>query len=437
MKRAVLSSPRARAQLALMLLAAFVLSTPQQASAQSAVQAVASIAPAPMLASAGSRLSPEAQLVDIYRLVGTGQLGEARDAARRLAQEHPNFQLAQLVYGDLLLAQAQTLNGLGNAPALLTTGVGAQALAELRHESDMRLTALRERPPAGAVPTQFLTLAPNVRHAIAVDASRARLYLFENQALPNEGSRLRLIADYYVSVGKYGIEKTVEGDARTPLGVYFTLHRLDKRALPNFYGAGALPINYPNILDRRRGKTGSGIWLHGTPPNQFARAPLATNGCVVLSDPDLEHVLRTVAPSTTPVVIASRLEWAQLPQLQAERQSFETVLTAWRQAKTSGDLQQMLRFYAEDFTGFRGRTLREWELVLRVELARDAGRAIELQNLSYLRWTDEDDTMIVTFEEAAAPGQDSRPGAAKAQLKRQYWSRQGQEWKIIFEGTLG
>lgn len=432
MKRAVFFTlPR----VAVLVLAVLGLCTTQQGRAQA--QTVAAISPAPILTSAGSKLSPEARLVDIYRLVGMGQLNEAREAARRLAQDHPNFQLAQLVYGDLLLAQARALNGLGNAPALLTTGVGAQTLAELRHESEVRLAALRERPPAGAVPTQFLALAPNVRHAIAVDASRARLYLFENQAQANEGARMRLIADYYVSVGKYGIEKTTEGDARTPLGVYFTLHRLDKRSLPNFYGAGALPINYPNVLDRRRGKTGSGIWLHGTPPNQFARAPLATNGCVVLSDPDLEQVLRTVAPSTTPVVIASRLEWAQPTQLQAERQSFETVLAAWRQAKTSGDLQQMLRFYAEDFTGFRGRTLREWELVLRVELARDEGRAIELQNLSYLRWTDEEDTMIVTFEEASAPGQDNRPGVAKGQVKRQYWSRQGQEWKIIFEGTLG
>ncbi|MFO6421089.1 murein L,D-transpeptidase family protein [Hylemonella sp. W303a] len=433
MKRAVFFTlPR----VAVLALAVLGLCTTQQGRVQA--QTVAAISPSPVLTSAGSKLSPEARLVDIYRLVGTGQLSEAREAARRLSQDHPNFQLAQLVYGDLLLAQARALNGLGNAPALLTTGVGAQTLAELRHESEVRLAALRERPPTGAVPTQFLALAPNVRHAIAVDASRARLYLFENQALPNEGARMRLIADYYVSVGKYGIEKTTEGDARTPLGVYFTLHRLDKRSLPNFYGAGALPINYPNILDRRRGKTGSGIWLHGTPPNQFARAPLATNGCVVLSDPDLEYVLRTVAPSTTPVVIASRLEWAQPTQLQAERQSFESVLVAWRQARTSGDLQQMLRFYAEDFTGFRGRTLREWELVLRVELARDEGRAIELQNLSYLRWTDEDDTMIVTFEEASAPNsQDTRPGVAKGQVKRQYWSRQGQEWKIIFEGTLG
>jgi L,D-transpeptidase YnhG len=423
MKRAAYSPSR----VALTLLALLGLGSAPQVRAQTApVQTVASIAPAPLLASAGQRLSPEARLVEIYRLVGAGALVEARDAARGLAQDYPNFQLAQLVYGDLLLAQAQALNGLGNAPALLTTGVGAQALAELRHESDMRLAALRERPPAGAVPTQFLALAPNIRHAIAVDASRARLYLFENQ-----GGRLRLLADYYVSVGKYGIQKNVEGDARTPLGVYFTLHRLDKRSLPNFYGAGALPINYPNILDRRRGKTGSGIWLHGTPPNQFARAPLATNGCVVLSDPDLEQVLRTVAPSTTPVVIASRLEWAQPSELQAERQSFETVMSAWRQAKAKGDLQQVLSFYAEDFSGFRGRTLRDLEQLLRSELSRDSSRAYELQNLSYLRWTDEDDTMIVTYQEPP------RPGATKPQLRRQYWSRQGQEWKIIFEGNLG
>ena len=30
-------------------------------------------------------------------------------------------------------------------------------------------------------------------------------------------------------------------------------------------GDGAFPLNYPNEWDRRLNKTGSGIWLHGTP----------------------------------------------------------------------------------------------------------------------------------------------------------------------------
>jgi cyclophilin family peptidyl-prolyl cis-trans isomerase len=98
-----------------------------------------------------------------------------------------------------------------------------------------------------------------------VDASRSRLYLFENTP-----QGLRLVADYYASVGKLGIEKSVEGDQRTPLGVYFITSRLDPATLRDFYGAGALPLNYPNPLDQLRGKTGSGIWLHGTPPDQFS-----------------------------------------------------------------------------------------------------------------------------------------------------------------------
>ena len=101
-----------------------------------------------------------------------------------------------------------------------------------------------------------------------MDASRSRLYLFENT-----GSELKLVGDYYLSVGKLGTEKSVEGDMRTPLGVYYVTSNLDPRTLKDFYGSGALPINYPNPYDMQRGKTGGGIWLHGTPPGQFSRPP--------------------------------------------------------------------------------------------------------------------------------------------------------------------
>ena len=129
----------------------------------------------------------------------------------------------------------------------------------------------------------------------------------------------------------------MEGDQRTPLGVYFITSRLDPATLKDFYGAGALPINYPNPLDQSRGKTGSGIWLHGTPPDQFARAPLATDGCLVLANPDLERILRTVEPRSTPVVIARQLQWVAAAQrVQAERKSFEAVLNAWRNCQDRG-----------------------------------------------------------------------------------------------------
>lgn len=402
----------------LLLAIVCLLALPAQAQTARAATVIQRSAPAP------SPATPESRLIEVYRLTGAGQTREALQRAESLVHDHPNFQLAQLVYGDLLTTRIRPVRDFGDVPATLASGQGVQTLADLRHESQMRLKALRERPPAGTIPSQFLALSPRNRHAIAIDASRSRLYLFENTP-----QQLRLVADFYISVGKSGIEKMVEGDARTPLGVYFIVSNLDPKSLSDFYGSGALPINYPNVLDSKRGKTGRGIWLHGTPPNQFARAPLASDGCVVLANPDLAFISRTVEPRTTPVVISPRLDWVTPHSVQAERKPFEDALAAWRNAKSSGDIEQLLRFYTPDFSSF-GKSLVEWTPALRNEVDKVRGKYIELKDLSYLRWTDNADTMVVTFGEVAH-GERSGP------TKRQYWIRQDGVWKIFFEGIIG
>ncbi len=365
----------------------------------------------------------EARLIEIYKLAGQSKAREALAKAERLVLDHPNFQLAQLVYGDLLAAQARPLRTLGDVPES-EARAGASTLTELRQESLMRLKALRERPAPGTIPSQFLALSPRNKHAIAVDASRARLYLFENTE-----TGLKLLADYYISVGKSGIEKNVEGDSRTPLGIYFVTSNLDPRSLKDFYGSGALPINYPNQLDLKRGKTGSGIWLHGTPPAQFARAPLASDGCVVLANPDLERIIRTVEVRSTPVVIANHLKWVAPQAAKADSKGFEEALQSWQQARSSGDMALLTRLYSSDFTS-NGKTLADWTVLLRGEADKIRGRSVQLKDLSYLRWTDSADTMVVTFGEVPN-------GARTGPVRRQYWIRQGKQWKIFFEGVIG
>jgi murein L,D-transpeptidase YafK len=364
----------------------------------------------------------EARLIDIYTLIGKGQNREAFDKAASLVEDLPNFQLAQLVYGDLLTARTRQVKVFGDVPEAMARN-GAVTLSELREESVRRMRALKERPPLGTVPSQFLALSQRAHHAIAVDASRSRLYLFENGP-----AGLNLVADYYISVGKAGTSKSTEGDQRTPLGIYYITSNLDRKSLKDFYGTGALPINYPNILDARRGKTGSGIWLHGTPPNQFSRPPQATDGCVVLANPDLDHIIRTVEVRTTPVVIATQLQWVVPHTTRSESKPFEDALYAWRNAKTSGDLNQILSFYTPDFTS-NGKTLDQWKPVLQSEVSKVQGRTIQLKDVSYLRWVDANDTMVVTFGEVA-------DGIKTGWTKRQYWMRQGNQWKIFFEGTM-
>ena len=74
--------------------------------------------------------------------------------------------------------------------------------------------------------------------------------------------------------------------------------------------------------------------------------------------------------------------------------------------------------------------LREWAAVLQAEAQALKGRTVHLKDKAYLRWTDSADTMVVTFGEVAE-------GARTGPIKRQYWTRRGQQWQIFFEGVIG
>ncbi len=363
----------------------------------------------------------EQRLLEVFGLMARGQSREALEKAGKLVADRPNFQLAQLVYGDLLAARMRPLQSVGDMPADMARA-GAAPLADLREEAHQRLANLKEKPPEGYVPSQFLKMAPQTRSAMAVDASRSRLYFFENT-----GAGMQLKADYYVSVGKAGTSKSQEGDQRTPLGVYFVSSHLDRRTLTDFYGIGALTLNYPNMLDVRRGKSGSGIWLHGTPPTQFSRAPRSTDGCLVLSNPDIRVLIDNISLRNTPIVVASQLVWKSPKQLEEPAAAFAESLESWRQAKVSGDLKKTLSYYTPDFSSY-GKTLDQFKPLLKAEMKALKGRNLELKDLSYFQWSDTAETMVVSFGEVMA-------GKRTGIHKRQYWVRSSKEWKIFFEGV--
>ncbi|RYZ11229.1 MAG: hypothetical protein EOO24_06975 [Comamonadaceae bacterium] len=386
---------------------------------------------APIPRQGGRRSAPilaanpaETRLIEIYELFGRGQSRQALLKAEKLVQELPNFQLAQLVYADLLAARIGTAAGPGDAVTLARLQ-SSPNFRDLQLESQRRLLSLRERPPSGTVPSQLLAVSPRSRHAIAVDASRSRLYLLENG---EQG--MRLVADYYISVGKSGIGKAVEGDARTPLGLYHVTSNLDPKSLRDFYGAGALPINYPNPFDQRRGRTGGGIWLHGTPPQQFARPPQATDGCVVLTNVDLRDIIRSVDVGATPVVIAQRLVWITPEQARTESGELAQVLAAWRDALASGDAARLQAFYLPEFQRTGRRMADRGGIPNDVEITRLRGRKLDFKDMSILRWKDGDDALVATFGSVVE-------GERTGRTRRQYWLRQAGHWKLFQEELLG
>jgi len=381
----------------------------------------------------GAPGSPEGRLLRVYALMAEAQGDAALDEARRLTQDVPNFALAHLVYADLLKGRTAPLPQFGAAasavPAVAREVAGeptpAERLKELSAEARVRVGSATAVPPAGALPAQFVYVSPLVKHAIAVDASRSRLYLFENTA-----NGMVLKRDFYASVGKLGTAKRVEGDLRTPLGVYFVTGRLSKKKLADRYGASAMVLNYPNQYDQLRGRTGSGIWLHGVESSYFSRAPLATDGCVALSNIDLLALTQDVDRQATPVVIAERLEWVAPANAVKPPDRFTQALDAWRAARQAEDPSTELGFYAADTRYAAAPSGTHWADAVRAERSRPGSSARLLTPLSVLAWHDQEDVILVTYSETTA--RDSHP-----RLKRQYWLLRDDRWRIVFDGAVG
>jgi murein L,D-transpeptidase YafK len=375
------------------------------------------------LADMSSDGSPEGRLLEVYRLIGNGEMREAMSRAQKLSQDVPNFQLAQLAYGDLLMAQTAPIATMGNVPATLAAKAPLR-VDQLRLEAARRIAALQERPPVGAIPKQFIDLPSSSRHAIAVDASKSRLYLFENK-----GNGLQLVEDHYASIGKLGAEKNAQGDQRTPIGVYYITSRLEAAQLTDFYGVGALPLNYPNEYDKRLGRTGNGIWLHGVPSDSYARSPQSTDGCVALANSELKGIIEQVQPRTTPVVISRTLEWVEPQGQDAERRSMRNLIEGWRVARSGGDMNRLMAFYSAKFAS-GGKDLSHWRQMLERESSSVRGRSFQIKDLAILAWHDRSDLMVVTFGELPE-------GERTGVIKRQYWTKEDGLWKIFFEGVIG
>ncbi|PTD97450.1 hypothetical protein C8261_05475 [Pseudothauera lacus] len=361
---------------------------------------------------------PEAALQQIFGDIEANRLDAALARTETLLGAYPNFRLAHLIRGDLLLARARPLATFGNANGT------AEQLQDLREEAIARLQAYRDRPSVeNYVPRYLLQMAPDQEHAVVVDTRRARLYVYRN-----EGGKPRFVADYYVSQGKAGAGKQFEGDNKTPLGVYHVTSHIEAARLPDLYGSGAFPLNYPNAWDRRQGRTGYGIWLHGSPSDTYARPPRSSEGCVVLANQDFTSLSSYVQPGLTPVIISNDIEWLSLDDWQAERSALNEAIENWRRDWESLDVERYLSHYSTEFRSDRQDYAGWVQQKRRVANAREWIK-VEVRNVSMFRNPSESTLVEVTFE------QDYRSdGLSDRMRKRQYWTHENGRWMIVYEG---
>ena len=372
----------------------------------------------------------EAMLLEALVLFEARQPDEALAMLDRLVAEVPNFHLAQMVRGDMLLSRVGRVKGIGHNPILHAMPDSRYVLVEdLRDEANARLRAYRASlENRGKIPAQLLRLGESVETAILVDKGKHRIYLYGNTGgdTPPE-----LLYDFYVSTGRARGDKRVRGDLRTPEGVYFVTRYTPDSQLPDKYGAAAFPIDYPNALDRYRHKTGSGIWLHGITHQFYSRPPLDSEGCVVLSNSDLEQIIPLVTPRSTPFIIAERLEWLDEESWRARRDEIMQVLEEWAGDWNSGDPQRYLANYAPDFWA-EGHDFDSWSRMRQQQLSRGSGPAFSIEDLSLLAYSRNSELahemVVADFRLSHADG--SHRGAER---KRLYLKKEGERWYVLHE----
>ncbi len=160
----------------------------------------------------------------------------------------------------------------------------------------------------------------------------------------NEQVSERLLS-FRIAIGKEEGDKQKAGDNKTPEGIYFA-EKIIRSGLPAKYGPYAIPIDFPNPLDRYLGKTGYGIWLHGVEQDYRIDAAKVTEGCVAFYNADIQTLSQWLMPSQSVIVIARDAQEVNRPQDIAQ---VRELTHAWIDAWAKRDLERYISYYTKDF----------------------------------------------------------------------------------------
>lgn len=276
-------------------------------------------------------------------------------------------------------------------------------------------------------PAALIQVAPNYRYTLISELEEGKLHIFEKQ-LDNS---FQLIKTMEVSIGKSGYGKQVEGDNKTPIGIYRITSHLTEEQLDDFYGNAAYPINYPNAWDRLNERTGYGIWLHAEPIGykEKTRPLLDSNGCVVLSNNDIDILKQYLDVGYTYIVLTPRMEMTTLQNIHFLRGQLKARLEGWRDAWESLNSQNYLDFYSKEFNSLE----RNWSNWVSYKKRINQNKKfinVVTSDVGIYQYPGEQGLVWIEFYQDYKSSNYQSVG-----WKRQLWKKEEDDvWRIIYEG---
>ncbi len=290
-----------------------------------------------------SSVAMDNQIAATLNALAYANLAEARVLARQLSKQFPKFALGHLLSAELEATAAfQDVQAAGLAPM-------NQRLIDLLLEAQSRLqsaqTTIRTPLDTGdetltSLPTSVIQMGKDLASLLIVDLENSTIsHVIGNDQAPT------LIKQHYVGSGKAGFGKQLEGDNKTPLGVYTITGKRKDSSLPDLYGSGALTLNYPNALDQHLGRTGYGIWIHGVPHAQRSRSPRSSEGCVTMSNDHLLSLMHQIEPSESLVMLTRDLTFSTQRERLAQQSQYRTLFTNYKKAILEDNVQAIAALY--------------------------------------------------------------------------------------------
>ena len=255
----------------------------------------------------------------------------------------------------------------------------------------------------------------NPGYVLLVEKSTQKAYLYPSDNVEHP------VKIYPCSTGENKGPKSNKDDKRTPEGVYFITNSFKERNLPSIYGARASAIDYPNPRDRKLGRRGYGIWVHGA--NEILR-PWDTNGCIVFRNEDIIELSGYTGERHTPVIITQEINFVEKKELQRERAELRKFVMDWLEAWSQRHIDLYMSFYCKEFTA-TGKDWRQWRAYKR-RLSEKYGKIdVTIANLQIFR---ENGIVLAKFDQTYRAN-----GFFSVGEKRLYLQKRGPEWKIIDE----
>jgi murein L,D-transpeptidase YafK len=255
----------------------------------------------------------------------------------------------------------------------------------------------------------------NPGYILLVEKSTQKAYLYQASNVDNP------LKVYHCSTGENKGPKSDMNDKKTPEGVYFVTKLFKEKDLSSIYGARAFPVDYPNPRDRKLGRKGYGIWIHGTTERL---KPRDTNGCIVFSNEDIIELSKYIGEKHTPIIMTQKINFIKKKKLQQERAEFRGLVMNWLEAWGQSRIGLYMSFYCKGFAS-QGKNWRQWR-AYKSRLSEKYDKIdIRIDNLQILK---ENGVVLAKFDQVYRSN-----GFFSVGEKRLYLQKKGAEWKITDE----